>query len=110
MHQAKQPKLNNMSSKSKKKNKQKAPTPKKEKIVYIDDGSTVVDMSATYNAKNSGKKEVKDAMGMPIGNTWKDKFNTYKQAVRQMIKPMFVMIGFICVIFAVIYLILTLAS
>ena len=99
-----------MSSKSKKKNKYKDSSPKKEKIVYIDDGSTVVDMSNTYNPKSSGKKEVKDSMGMPIGNTWKDKFNTYKQAVRQMIKPMFVMIGFICIIFAVMYLILTLAS
>ena len=99
-----------MSSKSKKKNKSKASAPKKEKIVYIDDGSTVGDMSNTYNPKSSVKKEVKDSMGMPIGNTWKDKFNTYKQAVRQMIKPRFGRRGFICIIFAGLYLILTLAS
>ena len=38
-------------------NKEKA---KKEKIVYVDDGSTIVDMSGTINAPKKPKNQPKD--------------------------------------------------
>ena len=45
-------------------NKEKA---KKEKIVYVDDGSTIVDMSGTINAPKKPKNQPKDPVtGSPI--------------------------------------------
>ena len=89
-------------------NKEKA---KKEKIVYVDDGSTVIDMSSTVMPSQKAQKQVKDPYtGQPIGNTTKDKVRTYFQAVRQNLVPMFVVILGICVIFGIMYLVLELAS
>lgn len=94
--------------KTKHANKEKA---KKEKIVYVDDGSTVVDMSGTINTPKKPKTQPKDPVtGAPIGNTAKDKARTYFQAVRQNMLPMFIVILGICVIFGIMYLILELAS
>lgn len=89
-------------------NKEKA---KKEKIVYVDDGSTIVDMSGTINAPKKPKNQPKDPVtGSPIGNTFKDQARTYFNAVKQNLIPMLVTILGICVIFGVMYLVLELAS
>ena len=94
--------------KTKHANKEKA---KKEKIVYIDDGSTVVDMSGTIRGTKKPQNAPKDPVtGSPIGNSFKDQVRTYFQAVKQNLVPMFVVILGICVIFGVMYLILELAS
>lgn len=94
--------------KTKHANKERA---KKEKIVYVDDGSTIVDMSGTVKASKKPKNTPKDPVtGAPIGNSFKDQARTYFQAVRQNLAPMFVVILGICVIFGVMYLILELAS
>ncbi len=94
--------------KTKHANKEKV---KKEKIVYVDDGSTIVDMSGTTNVSKNAKTQPKDPItGAPIGNNFKDKVRTYFRAVKQNLIPMFVVIVGICVIFGVMYLILELAS
>ena len=94
--------------KTKHANKEKA---KKEKIVYVDDGSTIIDMSGTIGTPKKPKNTPKDPMtGAPIGNTFKDQVRTYFQAVRQNLVPMFVVILAICVMFGLMYLILELAG
>lgn len=51
---------------------------KKEKIVYIDDGSTVADMSNTRRGKKVEKQK----------STFKEKARTYFAVVKKMILPM----------------------
>ncbi len=83
-------KITKMSDKKKKKNK----------IRYIDDGSTVYDMSSLGGHKKVGGKK-----GTP-----KEQFATYMRAVKQMIIPMLVTMALITVVFGLIYLLLTLAE
>ena len=75
---------------------------KKEKVTYIDDGSTVADMSSLGGGKRT----------MNLGDTGglKARWQTYIQAVRRMMMPMLVTMGGICVVFLIIYLLLELAS
>lgn len=70
---------------------------KKEKIVYIDDGRTVADMS-----------------GLPSRHSWmqkgstssfKDIWRTYWQATKMMLKPTLIAVGFITVIFLIVSII-----
>lgn len=72
---------------------------KKEKITYIDDGSTIYDMSALGNRRSGGKK-----------GSAKEQFATYMKAVKQMIIPMLVTMGIITLVFGILYLLLTLAE
>ena len=80
---------------------------KKDRVIYIDDGSTIADMSGTSrpnpilggrynNAGNRGKRR----------GTAREQWSTYKTAVRQMFMPMLVVMGILTVAFGVMYLIL----
>ena len=73
---------------------------KKKKVTYVDDGSTVYDMSAL-----SGKRPAGAARG-----TAKDQFKTYMNAVKHMIIPMLITMAAISVVFGITYLLLTLAE
>ncbi len=77
----------------------------REKITYVDDGSTVYDMSAV----GGGRKKT-DSQGQKRRSTIKEQFGTYKQSVRMMFFPMLVTLGGITAIFLIIYLILTIAE
>ncbi len=68
---------------------------KKEKVVYYDDGSTIADMSAV---NKYGKKEDK-ASPPKRKSTFKEKWETYWEAVRLMIIPMFIVLGFLLVFY-----------
>ncbi len=81
---------------------------KKQKTVYIDDGRTVADMSVLYGKKPQSGKNVPHIKGSR--GTLKEQGETFFAAQKMMFLPMLVTIGGICVIFAIIYLILTLAS
>ena len=71
-----------------------------EKITYIDDGSTIADMSALDGRPKSSEK-------LPLGrNSFGDKVATYFAAVKQMLGPMFMTILGICAVFGFLYLIL----
>ena len=73
----------------------------KSKEKYVDDGSTIVDMSAldNYGFRAGGSK-----------STFKEKFKTYIDTVKLMIIPMLVTIGIICVAFGLLYLMFELAA
>jgi len=69
---------------------------RKEKIVYIDDGRTIADMSGISGSRlTSDKRPTSD---------WKDIGRTYWSAMKMMFRPMLVVIGFLIVVFAIAYL------
>ncbi len=77
---------------------------KREKITYIDDGSTVADMSALNKSRG------KSGTAPKRRSTMKEQFGTYKQSVKMMFVPMLVTLAGITVIFLILYLILTIAE
>ena len=79
---------------------------KKKKITYIDDGSTIVDMSGT----RAGGKYTYDPVKNYKKASFKEQFETYKQSVKMMFIPMLVTIAAICVIFLILYLIFEFAA
>lgn len=68
---------------------ERAEKPKKEqKIVYIDDGSTVADMSGTFKKGREPKQR----------STWREKMRTYFAVVRKLLPYMFcTLIAFVLV-------------
>ena len=80
---------------------------KKQKIIYVDDGRTIADMSGVGNKRkplsNSDAPHVSGMRG-----TLKDQWQTYKAAVKMMFLPMLATIGGICAIFLLIYLVFAL--
>ena len=85
---------------------------KKKKQTYVDDGRTIADMSSMYGnrSRQSGGSSPRGAFNFRPGHTPKDWAKTYWEAVKLNIIPMFVTIGIICAAFALLYLILELAS
>ncbi len=71
---------------------------KKEKIKYIDDGRTIADMSGVSNKRNNLSK--RGTVSSP-----KEIWNTYWNAVKMMVRPMLVVIGFLCAIYLIITII-----
>ena len=81
---------------------------KKEKVIYIDDGSTVADMSGTRGntplrrpVQPSYKKQKRQPTTR-AGSIWQ----TYVSAVRSMIGPMLIFLGGMSVVFFLIWVIL----
>ena len=70
---------------------------KKEKIIYIDDGRTISDMS--------GVKSNLDWTRKGTSSSFSDIWRTYWSAVGMMIKPMLVTIAFLVAAFLIIALI-----
>ena len=73
----------------------------KSKTKYVDDGSTIVDMSPLDNygfRAHGGSK-----------STFKEKFTTYISTVKLMILPMLITIGIITAAYLLLYLLLSLA-
>ena len=80
--------------------------PKKEKIRYIDDGSTVVDMQPLEDAnRRPGQKPRTPG----TKGTLRDRARTYFAAVRLMLVPMLVTLGLIFVSFLITWIFFTLA-
>lgn len=86
---------------------------KREKVVWIDDGRTIADMS---NLPSRGfvrslsdaapKRELSQTekefnRSRPV---WKDHLATYFAAVRMMFLPMLAVIGIICIAFLILYI------
>ena len=86
----------------------KPPKKKKERIVYIDDGSTVADMSGVKGnvplrrPVRPAYEKRKPEPTTRMGQAWQ----TYKAAVRAMIGPMLVTLGAVSVVFFFIWIIL----
>lgn len=70
---------------------------RKEKITYVDDGRTLADMSGV--SRNRSNLTKRGTTSSP-----KDIWRTYWSAVKMMIKPMLVTIGFICAVFLILSL------
>lgn len=86
----------------------KQPKKKKEKVVYIDDGSTVADM-AGVRGNTPLRRPVQPSYGKQkrqpttrAGSVWQ----TYVSAVRSMIGPMLIFLGGMTVVFFLIWVIL----
>ena len=73
---------------------------KKEKIKYIDDGRTIVDMSGVGNRPNYAN----DKNLLRPQSTLKDKWNTYWSTVKKMLLPMFITLASITIVFFFAYL------
>ena len=75
---------------------------KKEKVIYVDDGRSLVDMSSVSTFGLSGKPGQYRA-------SLKEQWQTYISAVKMMIKPMLFVIGALCTAYGVLYLLLSFA-
>ena len=90
---------------------------KKDKPIYIDDGSTIADMSgvgrkrpfdgapsrADDKRKSANQKTSRSSYSRRRAS-FGEQFKTYTQAVKMMFLPMLVVIGIICVVFLVLWL------
>lgn len=76
---------------------------KKEKIIYIDDGRTIADMS---NVSSPGRR--KRVPGRPRAS-FKEQWSTYWGAVKMMLVPMLVIVGALILMYLIMSLIFWLA-
>ena len=70
---------------------------KKEKIIYIDDGRTIADMSGITAGPRMASS--------PSRSTAKEKWQTYWAAFRMMLLPTLVFGGALLIVFLVLYLV-----
>ncbi len=86
---------------------------KREKVVYIDDGRTIADMSnlptrglgmSLSDARPKKEQSETEKQFYRSRPAWRDHLATYFAAVRMMILPMLVVIGILCVAFLILYL------
>lgn len=85
---------------------EKQKKPKKEKIRYIDDGSTVVDMQPLEDANRRPGQKPRDPYAK---GTLREQMRTYFAAVRLMLVPMLVTLGLIFLSFLITWIIFTVA-
>ena len=68
---------------------------KKEKVIYYDDNSTIVDMSDVGGVGRKPRSQQPQKPPSTAGEKWK----TYWSAVKMMVMPMCVVLGILCVLF-----------
>ena len=74
--------------------KNKKKKSEKSKVIYIDDGSTIADMSAIGGSRPRRR------------STFKEQFKTYIDTVKLMFVPMLIVLGIIAASFLLLYIIL----
>ena len=74
----------------------------KKKTVYIDDGSTIADMSPV-TGKKSSKSSTK---GSVPRSAFRDQMRTFTDAQRMMFLPMLAVLGCLALAFLIIYILL----
>ena len=81
---------------------------KREKIIYIDDGRTIADMSGLA----ASKKRTPTAQNRSPAprSTFREKWATYWRSVKYMILPMLFTLAVISAAFGLLYLLLSLAG
>ena len=92
------------------KNRKEKKEKKKEKIVYIDDGSTVCDMSGLRQTKKPFMPDIHGYNTPPKKrrkppSRWRSIVNTYLDSVKMMLLPMLVFIGIIAIAFFFLWMI-----
>lgn len=73
---------------------------KKNKTVYVDDGSTISDMSGLRGSSKGHNN------GLRPRASFKEQFKTYTDAVKMMFFPMLVVLGIIALAFLIVYILL----
>lgn len=76
---------------------------KKEKIIWYDDNSTIADMSSVPNGRRI--KEGERSNTTKPRSTFKDKWNTYWAAVRQMFLPMLCVLAVLAILYVLMMLV-----
>ena len=79
---------------------------RKEKIIYVDDGSTIADMSALGNSNKEPENSVYSSFKKPKAR-WREILDTYFESVKMMLLPMLIVMGLITVVFGGLWLIFT---
>lgn len=79
---------------------------KKEKKIYIDDGSSIADMSMLGKSSSSKRSLHETKYSNNHRPTFKECFKTYIETVKLMLIPMLITIGIISIAFLLVYLIL----
>ncbi|MBQ9780257.1 MAG: hypothetical protein IJW00_11450 [Clostridia bacterium] len=90
------------------KNNKKKQKKKREKITWIDDGSTVADMSGVgrgLGGNRQGKPKPTTKKGKPM-NRFQECAATYFGAMKMMFIPMLVVLGIICLVFLVLWILM----
>ena len=90
------------------KKKQAAPKKKREKIVWVDDGSTVADMSGVgggLGGNRPPKPRPTTQKGKPM-NRFQSCAATYFGAMKMMFVPMLVVLGIICLVFLFLWILM----
>jgi len=84
---------------------------KKSMPIYYDDGRTIADMSGLSGLKNHNR-EPGDNADPSFGRraSFKQQAKTYFAAVKMMFLPMLAMIGAICILFLILYIVLEIAG
>ena len=79
---------------------------KKEKIVYVDDGRSLADMSVldTARKRDGGNPRAPKREAPRPRASFREQLDTYFAAVRMMLGPMFVTMGIISVAFLLLWL------
>jgi hypothetical protein len=80
---------------------------KREKVVYVDDGRTIADMSGLPSRKKAFSDAAKRSPSP--ASTWRDKWATYWRSVKYMLLPMLFTLAIIAAAFGLLYLLLSLA-
>ena len=75
---------------------------KKEKIVWIDDGRTIADMSGLSPRKESHKHGRPSRYSAPL----KEKLGTFFDAMGFMLLPTLAIVGLLCLTFLIVYILL----
>ena len=82
---------------------------KKEKVVYIDDGSTISDMSGVGGVGMFGEKKPRKSAPKqaPVRyrTSSRERWQTYTDAVKRMFVPMLVVLGAIILIYMILSLV-----
>ena len=86
---------------------------KREKVVWVDDGRTIADMSnlptrgfgrSLSDARPKRELSVTEKAFNRSRPAWRDHLATYFAAVKMMFLPMLAVIGIICIAFLILYL------
>lgn len=75
---------------------------KKEKVIYYDDGSTIVDMNPVMDSRKKNNQKIKETpkqkQPKPLSG-FKEKAKTYFETVKIMIIPMFFVLGILFLLY-----------
>lgn len=75
---------------------------KKNKTVYVDDGSSIADMSGVGGSSPRGRYN----SGSRPRASFKEQFKTYTDAVKMMFLPMLAVLGILALAFLIVYILL----